>query len=247
MLRVLYDADLFAGPESRKAGIYSYALGTLQELVAQGGVEPYLLLDGEKLLEVFRLRAEHGEPLFELFAPQQTFLYNALYSTLPFRKPSPDTRTLPQKVFNRLWFYGAYGLEKVLRRERYAHASSSVELCHFMAHSYLPHPHPFVATVHDTLALDHPEWFTASYVAAVRRVFKTYAQKARRILCVSETTRRDFLRHFPYDTGKIDVVYLGLNRGYYPEPEEPGAVRFLAERGLSERPFWVCLATPRTP
>lgn len=81
---------------------------------------------------------------------------------------------------------------------------------------------PAVVTIHDLIFLRFPE----TYDSLSRRILKTktrYAcRAARRILAISEQTKRDIVDFYGIDPGKIDVLYQGCDRVFYE--------RFTAEK-----------------
>jgi glycosyltransferase involved in cell wall biosynthesis len=70
---------------------------------------------------------------------------------------------------------------------------------------------PYVVTVHDTIAIDHPRWckptnalyFNLSMGAAIRR--------ASRVISVSECTADDLKRNFQLCCSKLRVIYPGVD------------------------------------
>ncbi|MCJ7506418.1 glycosyltransferase family 4 protein, partial [Candidatus Bathyarchaeota archaeon] len=70
---------------------------------------------------------------------------------------------------------------------------------------------PYVVTVHDTIAIDHPRWckptnalyFNLSMGAAIR--------KASRVISVSECTADDLKRNFQLCCSKLRVIYPGVD------------------------------------
>jgi glycosyltransferase involved in cell wall biosynthesis len=69
---------------------------------------------------------------------------------------------------------------------------------------------PCVVTIHDTIALDHPRWCTRSNAAYYRLLMKASARRAAKIVAVSRRTGRDIQRRLGVESGRIQVVYPGL-------------------------------------
>jgi len=86
---------------------------------------------------------------------------------------------------------------------------------------------PYVVTIHDTIALDHPEWCTSSNTLYYRAFLKASARKAAAIIAVSQRTRDDIARHFPDYAHKIRVVYPGIDPAFLTDhvPDRIPSVR----------------------
>jgi glycosyltransferase involved in cell wall biosynthesis len=65
---------------------------------------------------------------------------------------------------------------------------------------------PFVLTIYDMIHDIYPEMFSSRDRTAERK--KLLAQKATRIIAISENTKRDIIRFFDIDENKIEVIYL---------------------------------------
>jgi glycosyltransferase involved in cell wall biosynthesis len=77
-----------------------------------------------------------------------------------------------------------------------------------------------VATIHDVFSLVSEEFanerFRRKKIAHYRRI----AERADRIICVSESTRLDFLRFFPEAEPKTRVIYEGVDWQFCPRLED---------------------------
>ncbi|HMI06364.1 MAG TPA: glycosyltransferase family 1 protein [Flavobacterium sp.] len=66
---------------------------------------------------------------------------------------------------------------------------------------------PFVLTLHDMIHDIFPQYFTRDKYTVARK--KLLLEKATRVICVSENTKKDILKFYPHiDASKLDVVYL---------------------------------------
>jgi len=113
-----------------------------------------------------------------------------------------------------------------------------VELLHipwFYAPAALPCP--LVITVHDLTDFFYPPPGTARVVQAARLHFARRALvKARRILAVSQATRRELSRAFHIPETKIEVIYNALDERFAHEPPPADPERVL-ERHAVNFPF----------
>ena len=123
------------------------------------------------------------------------------------------------------------GLRRTLSRAR-------PDLCHF-TNSVAPLglDLPYVVTVHDLSLVRHPEWHPRTRRLWMRRILRPSILGARRVLCDSETTRRDLLDWLPLAESRTAVVPLGVRASFCRTcaPEERDAV--LLRYGLSKPYF----------
>jgi glycosyltransferase involved in cell wall biosynthesis len=117
-------------------------------------------------------------------------------------------------------------------------AQRSVDLLHvpwFHAPAWLPCP--FILTVHDITDLLYPPPGVSKLAHAGRLyVARRTLRRARRILAVSHSSKRDLARTFAVPEAKIDVVYNALDERFVREPMPADADRIL-ERHAVNHPF----------
>jgi glycosyltransferase involved in cell wall biosynthesis len=92
---------------------------------------------------------------------------------------------------------------------------------------------PFVVTVHDLSFLFYPHGFRALNRIYLRIFTRLSVQRARRIIAVSESTKRDLVENYRLSPGKVDVVHNGVDTSFRPLPVAQVAA-FRSERGLPE-------------
>jgi glycosyltransferase involved in cell wall biosynthesis len=110
-----------------------------------------------------------------------------------------------------------------------------IELLHSMAFvTPLVSPCPSVVTIYDLSFLIFPQGFKYSKRLYLSLLTRLSARKARRIITISESTKRDTVRLLEVSSEKIDVVYCGVDNVFHPLPEREVA-SFRKKRGLSER------------
>lgn len=76
-----------------------------------------------------------------------------------------------------------------------------------------------VATVHDLLFLLSEGFADEKFRRAKIARYRDVASRAHRIVCVSESTRRDFLRFFPEAEPKICVIPEGMDGRFFPRAD----------------------------
>jgi glycosyltransferase involved in cell wall biosynthesis len=79
---------------------------------------------------------------------------------------------------------------------------------------------PAVSTVHDLSALDVPGIARESFKERKRAALQLVADRAARILCISEFTRNAFLTRYPQAESRTRVVPLGLADRFYPRSRD---------------------------
>jgi glycosyltransferase involved in cell wall biosynthesis len=92
---------------------------------------------------------------------------------------------------------------------------------------------PFVLTVLDMIHEKYPHFFPKTDTVAIRK--KILAEKATRIISISENTKKDLIELLNIDSNKIDVIHLGnsmtLNRGLIElEIEQNNYILFVGYR-----------------
>ena len=77
-----------------------------------------------------------------------------------------------------------------------------------------------VTTVHDIGALVHPEWYAPDVAGIHETKNRLAAEKADRIIAISEFTRRSFLERFPISPDRVVVVPNGVSPEFRPASQE---------------------------
>lgn len=77
-------------------------------------------------------------------------------------------------------------------------------------------PVPAVVTIHDITFHLHPEWFTRKARVAFNGFAAASARKARHILTVSESSRRDIIRAYGVPASRVTAVPLAAGPGFAP-------------------------------
>ena len=83
-----------------------------------------------------------------------------------------------------------------------------------------------VATLHDVFSLISDEFAGEKFRSTKITRYRDIAERADLIICVSESTRRDFARFFPEAEPKTCVIYEGVDEWFCPRPAaEAGQVK----------------------
>lgn len=110
-----------------------------------------------------------------------------------------------------------------------------IDLLHSLAFvTPLLSPCPSVVTIYDLSFLIFPEGFKDAKRLYLTLLTPPSAQKARRIITISESTKRDTVRLLGVSSERVDVVYCGVDKAFHPLPEGEVA-SFRQKRGLPER------------
>src|SRR2546423_6157351 len=97
-----------------------------------------------------------------------------------------------------------------------------------------------VVVIHDAAALRHPEWYSRAYAAYQRRLLPRLAHRARKVVTVSEFSRRELADVLGMDPHAIAVVPNGVDPARFSP--EADAARVRAAHGL-DRPYALVLGT----
>jgi len=75
---------------------------------------------------------------------------------------------------------------------------------------------PTCITLHDLAYLHYPQFMDKMHKWHYAHYLPKFANRAKRIITVSEFTKQDIVHHYGIDAGKIDVVYNGAHEEYKP-------------------------------
>jgi glycosyltransferase involved in cell wall biosynthesis len=97
-----------------------------------------------------------------------------------------------------------------------------------------------VLVIHDVASLRQPEWYSPAYAAYQRRLLPLLARRARRMITVSEFSRRELGDVLGVDPAKVAVVPNGVDGGVFSPDVDAAAAR--AVYGLT-RPYALVVGT----
>jgi glycosyltransferase involved in cell wall biosynthesis len=102
-------------------------------------------------------------------------------------------------------------------------------------------PCPEVVTIHDLFAAIEPRWFSPRVGWQLRVTQRRAARAARRVIAVSERTRRDLVERFEVLPAKIQVVYNGVDHRRFCPADVDGEA--IARRFGVPYPFILCVGS----
>ncbi|RME46347.1 MAG: glycosyltransferase family 1 protein [Caldilineae bacterium] len=166
--------------------------------------------------------------LTQLDAP---YRYTAFLSDAQFQPPNGlaiqrsrwPTHTPPVRIA-----WEQLALPFLLRREK-------IDLLHALAFvAPAMTACPFVVTVYDLSFLHFPEAFRPWKRLYLRLFTRHSVRRARAVITISESTRRDVMRAFGAAAERVHTIYCGVDESFRPLPAEQ-VEAFRARRGLPER------------
>jgi glycosyltransferase involved in cell wall biosynthesis len=81
-------------------------------------------------------------------------------------------------------------------------------------------PCPMIVTIHDIIYEIHPEWFPKLRGASFRFLSRWGAKTARKIIAVSEHTKKDIIERYHVPEERIEVIYEAPDDMYKPVKDE---------------------------
>ncbi|MHB1403792.1 MAG: glycosyltransferase family 4 protein [Thermoleophilia bacterium] len=92
---------------------------------------------------------------------------------------------------------------------------------------------PLVAVIHDISFEKHPEFFSRKEVLQFQATFPLTANRAKKVLTVSEHSKRDLLEIYGLPEEKVVVTYEGVNDRFNPVPDEGMKVAVSQRYGIA--------------
>jgi glycosyltransferase involved in cell wall biosynthesis len=102
---------------------------------------------------------------------------------------------------------------------------------------------PYVSVVHDLTPLTHPEWHSGRTLLGFVPLWERTVERAALFLCVSDTTARDLVAHYPETAPRVRVARNGVDRDFFCPAEEPAALQRTRQRYAAGRRFILYLGT----
>jgi len=76
-------------------------------------------------------------------------------------------------------------------------------------------PKKSIAIVHDLAWKYFPEAYSKFGLSRQRQAIRNYLRKAKRIICVSESTRKDLIKNYPQTKSKASTILLGYDKNRF--------------------------------
>ena len=161
-----------------------------------------------------------------------------LYARLPPEGEPPKLganfhwREVPTPRHDALWMLTAFPRALKADKADIAHTQYNIPL--------LGAPCPVVTTVHDVSFRVHPEYFLPKDRWILNTLVPRSMGKAARVIAVSESTRRDILRHYRQISKEhVTVVLEAADSRFTPPPGGQETARAAANKqlGLEDRPY----------
>lgn len=92
-----------------------------------------------------------------------------------------------------------------------------------------------VVTIHDLIFLSHPQFYSWFDRFIYKRKFDHAAKNAKKVIAISEQTKRDIVKYLNIEENKISVVYQGCNIAYKKTYDEDQRVAIAKKYDLPER------------
>ena len=98
-----------------------------------------------------------------------------------------------------------------------------------------------VVTIHDASTLDHPEWFSGPFAKWYRFLLPRLARQVKKIITVSEFSRRELARLCDVPPGKIVAIHNGISPRFAPASAAQKTA--LMKKHALEKPFVLYLGS----
>lgn len=108
---------------------------------------------------------------------------------------------------------------------------------------HLPNfPGRSAVTIHDLSYLLHPQYHPVARIDWMTKLVPIALNDSSHIICVSESTKRDTIKHYGVDPDKISVTHLGVSGQFRPRSRECIAP-ILENYGLIPDHYFLCVST----
>jgi glycosyltransferase involved in cell wall biosynthesis len=112
---------------------------------------------------------------------------------------------------------------------------SNVDIFHSTDH-YIPKLKkvPSIATIHDAIPFEHPEWVSSKYRFLICPAFKKSASWADRVITVSNYSRDKIEEYFEIDRSRISVVPNGVDQRWFNSVDREDLGQIWTKLGLKK-------------
>lgn len=107
-------------------------------------------------------------------------------------------------------------------------------------------PCPTVVSVMDLSFVTHPHTHKRVNRAYLSLLTRLSCQRARRVITISEATKRDVVAHYGVDPARVDAIPLAVDHARFAPPSAEAVAAFRAARGIGARSvFYLGSIEPR--
>lgn len=99
-----------------------------------------------------------------------------------------------------------------------------------------------ILTIHDLIALRHPEWAPPG-AESLCRAIADLAPRAAQVIVDSDATRQDLLDCSAVDPGRVTTVPLGVRAADFARPISPQELEAVRQRHSVHRPYFLAVST----
>ena len=101
---------------------------------------------------------------------------------------------------------------------------------------------PYVATIHDIIYALHPDWFSFRDRMILKTGISRSMKAAAAIITLSESSKRDILKHFPVHESLIHSIHLASDEMFFKSPAS-GAVEGFLKKADIKRPYILAVSS----
>ncbi len=91
-----------------------------------------------------------------------------------------------------------------------------------------------VVTIHDTNAIDHPEWYRPAVAGWYRLLLPLLARRVRKVLTVSNYARQKLIETFRLAPERIEVIYPGVDPAQFYPVSDKERTEYLSRIGITQ-------------
>lgn len=99
---------------------------------------------------------------------------------------------------------------------------------------------PMIFTVHDIIFEVHPEWYPPAKRMFLQLFSRWASRSARKIIAVSEHSKRDFIERYSVDEGRIEVIYEAAD-GIFRQVSDNDKMSVVKQRYNIKKEFVLCV------
>lgn len=96
---------------------------------------------------------------------------------------------------------------------------------------------PVVATIHDISYEFFPQFFSRKEILQFRTAIRWTARRARRVITISENSKRDIIDIYEIPPDRVDVTYLGVDLTRFRPPLAGAGIETVLSRYGIEKPY----------